>query len=184
MPSLTRIALLRGINVGTAKRIAMADLRALFEDLGYGDVRTLLNSGNVVFTAAASAKGDPASRVEKALLQQAGFSARVITRTAAELGRAVAKNPLGEVATDPSRHLVAFLHSTLEENKLKPLLARDWGAERLAHAPGVAYLWLPGGILQSPLGRALDRALGDGVTSRNWATVLKLVALAGAPPGT
>ena len=182
LPSTTRIALLRGINVGTAKRVAMADLRALFEDLGYGDVRTLLNSGNVVFTAPAAATGDPAARIQKALLARTGVEARVLTRTAAELEGVVAKNPLLGVASDPSRHLVAFLSSTLEESKLKPLLARDWGAERGAGGPGVAYLWLPGGILQSPLGRALERAMGDRVTSRNWATVLKLAALAGVPP--
>ena len=170
MPTLTQVALLRGINVGTAKRVAMADLRALFEELGYGDVRTLLNSGNVVFTAPASAKSDPAARIQKALLARTGVQARVLTRTAAELERAVAKNPLLDVATNPSRHLVAFLHSSLEQARLKPLLSADWGDERIASGPGVAYLWYPRGILESALGKALDRALGDGVTARNWAT--------------
>ena len=55
-----RVALLRGINVGRAKRISMGDLRALFTGLGYGDVRTLLNSGNVVFTVARKNAGDQA----------------------------------------------------------------------------------------------------------------------------
>lgn len=177
MPALTRVALLRGINVGTAKRVAMADLRALLEELGYGDVRTLLNSGNVVFTAPAATKADPAARIQQALLARTGVDARVITRTAAEFERVVARNPLLPIASDPSRHLVAFLASALEESKLKPLLAREWGSESVASGPGVAYLWLPGGILQSPLGRALDRALGDGVTTRNWATTLKILAL-------
>jgi uncharacterized protein (DUF1697 family) len=62
-----QVALLRGINVGRAKRVAMADLRALVESLGYGDARTLLNSGNVVFAVPAAAKGDAASRIEKSL---------------------------------------------------------------------------------------------------------------------
>jgi len=181
MPTLTQVALLRGINVGTAKRVAMADLRALFEELGYGDVRTLLNSGNVVFTAPAFAKSDPAARIQKALLARTGVQARVLTRTAAELERAVAKNPLLDVATNPSRHLVAFLHSSLEQARLKPLLSADWGDERIASGPGVAYLWYPRGILESALGKALDRALGDGVTARNWATTLKILTLTRTP---
>jgi len=178
MATVTHVALLRGINVGTAKRVAMADLRALLEELGHGDVRTLLNSGNVVFTRSASAKGDLARQIEKSLLARTGVSARVLTRTADELARAVAKNPLLEVATEPSRHLVAFLYSPLEQAKLKPLLAADWKAERIAAGPGVAYLWCPHGILDTPLTKALDRALGNGVTARNWATTGKLLALA------
>jgi uncharacterized protein (DUF1697 family) len=63
--SATHVALLRGINVGKAKRVAMADLRALLEELGYADVRTLLNSGNVVFTAPRAAKGDPGPPEER-----------------------------------------------------------------------------------------------------------------------
>jgi len=181
LPSTTRIALLRGINVGTAKRVAMADLRALFEDLGYGDVRTLLNSGNVVFTAPAAATGDPAARIQKALLAHTGVRARVLTRTAAELERVVGKNPLLGVATNPSRHLAAFLHGSVEQARLKPLLSADWGDERIASGPGVAYLWYPRGILESALGKALDRALGDGVTARNWATTLKILTLTRTP---
>jgi len=181
LPSATHIALLRGINVGTAKRVAMADLRALFEELGYGDVRTLLNSGNVVFTAPTAAKSDPAARIQKALLARTGVQARVLTRTAAELERAVSKNPLLGVASDPSRHLVAFLHSSLEQTRLQSLLSADWGDERIASGRGTAYLWCPRGILDSALGRALDRTLGDGVTSRNWATTLKILALTRTP---
>jgi uncharacterized protein (DUF1697 family) len=177
MPRVPHVALLRGINVGTAKRVAMADLRSLVEDLGHEDVRTLLNSGNVVFTRPASARGDLAAQLERALLARTGVSARILTRTAAEFERAVAKNPLARMATQPSRHFAAFLRSPLEEAKLKPLLTADWGAERLAASPGVAYLWCPEGFLESPLGRAFERALGDGFTARNWATTGKLLAL-------
>jgi uncharacterized protein (DUF1697 family) len=179
---VAHVALLRGINVGTAKRVAMADLKALVEELGHEDVRTLLNSGNVVFTRAASAKGDLAAQLEKALLARTGVTARVLTRTAAEFERAVAKNPLTRMAGNPSRHFVAFLRTPLEQNKLKPLLAAGWGADRLAAGPGVAYLWCPDGFLDSPLARAFERALGDGFTARNWATVQKVAALLEAVP--
>src|SRR6266496_1648635 len=83
------VALIRGINVGRAKRVAMADLRALVGDLGYGEVRTLLNSGNVVFTVPASARGDPAPRIEQAMTARLGISARVTVLTAAELAAVV-----------------------------------------------------------------------------------------------
>jgi len=78
-----RVALLRGINVGRAKRLAMADLRALVEDLGYGDVRTLLNSGNIIFTVPRTKRGDAAARIEKAIASRLGVSARVYVLTAA-----------------------------------------------------------------------------------------------------
>src|SRR2546430_842476 len=93
-----QVALIRGINVGRAKRVAMADLRALVEDLGYADVRTLLNSGNVVFTTRRAAPSNAAARMEKALAARLAVSARVTVITAGELAAAVAENPLLDVA--------------------------------------------------------------------------------------
>jgi uncharacterized protein (DUF1697 family) len=171
------VALLRGINVGKAKRVAMSDLRALIEDLGYRDVRTLLNSGNVVFTAPAGVRGRPGPRIEKALAERLGVSARVTVLTAAEVRTAVADNPLGKVATDPSRFLVAVLRDPADRPRFDPLAQQDWGDDVLALGPRVAYLWCAGGILESRLGAAVGRALGDGVTTRNWATMVKLQAL-------
>jgi uncharacterized protein (DUF1697 family) len=176
-----QVALLRGINVGRAKRVAMADLRALVADLGYRDVRTLLNSGNVVFTASGEAPGDAASRIEKALAARLGVSSRVTALTAADVGAAVAGNPLLEVADNPSRLLVAFLADPADRRRLEPLLSTDWAPEMLALGARVAYLWCPPGVLASRLSEAVGRALGDAVTTRNWATVLKLHALAGDP---
>jgi uncharacterized protein (DUF1697 family) len=176
------VALIRGINVGKAKRVAMADLRALVEELGYGDVRTLLNSGNVVFTIPAQskgdAKGDPAARLEQALVAKVGFSARFQVLSAAQLDTVVAENPLGEVADDPSRLMVAFLANPADLARLEPLAKQDWGADVLALGTRAAYLWCGGGILASKLPEAVGRVLGDAVTTRNWATVMKLQALA------
>ena len=173
-----RVALLRSINVGRAKRVAMAELRALVEELGYRDVRTLLNSGNVVFTAPAAVRGDAAARIEKGLVARLGVKARVTVLTAAELAAAVADNPLVEVATNPSRLLVAFLADPADRGRLEPLLAQDWRPEALALGARVAYLWCPPGVLVSRLSEAVGRALGDAVTTRNWTTVTKLHALA------
>jgi uncharacterized protein (DUF1697 family) len=172
------VALFRGINVGRAKRVAMVDLRALVERLGFGDVRTLLNSGNVVFTTARAAAGAAGAGIEKALATELGVSARVTVLTAAELAAAVAKNPLLEIADDPSRLLVAFLANPSDRSKLRPLTEQDWAPEALAVGARVAYLWCPNGVLASPLAEAVNRVLGDAVTARNWATVLKLHAQA------
>src|SRR5262245_34335358 len=159
-----QVALIRGINVGRAKRVAMADLRALVENLGYGDVRTLLNSGNVVFTAPRAAPGDAAVRIEEALATRLGVSARVTVFTAGELSAAVTGNPLLEVADDPSRLLVAFLADPAAHRRLEPLAEQDWAPESLALGKRVAYLWCPAGILAGRLPEAVGRVLGDGVT--------------------
>jgi uncharacterized protein (DUF1697 family) len=174
----TFVALLRGINVGRAKRVAMADLRTLVEGLGYADVRTLLNSGNVVFTAPA-ARGGHAARIEKAMAAKLGVSSRVIVLAAAELAAAVAENLLREVASDPSRLFITFLGDPADRARLLPLAKQDWAPDVLAVGTRAAYLWCPGGMLESRLADAVGRLLGEAATTRNWATVTKLHALAG-----
>ena len=169
--------MIRGINVGRAKRVAMADLRALVGDLGYGDVRTLLNSGNVVFTVPASARPDPAPRIEQAMTSRLGISARVTVLTAAEVAAVVAENPLGKVATDPSRLLVMFLTNPADRKRLLPLARQDWTPDVFAVGARVAYLWCPKGMLESRLAETVSRLLADAATARNWATVMKLHAL-------
>jgi uncharacterized protein (DUF1697 family) len=178
---LRHVALLRGINVGRAKRVAMADLRSLVESLGYGHVRTLLNSGNVVFSIPGTARGDAAERIEEAMARRLGVSARVTVLTATELATIVTKNPLGTIATDPSRFLVATLKGPAARKRLVPLTRQDWGREALALGARVAYLWCADGILVSPLLASVGRLLDDAVTTRNWATMTKLNALAAEP---
>jgi uncharacterized protein (DUF1697 family) len=175
-----RVALLRGVNVGRAKRVAMADLRALVSGLGYGDVRTLLHSGNVVFTVPDALAGDVAAHIESALVETLGVSSRVVVLTAAEMAVIARENPLLDAATDPSRLLVAVLAHPPDRALLRPLTERDWSSERLALGDRVAYLWCPEGVLASRLPEAVGRALGggDSVTTRNWSTMMKLHALA------
>ena len=174
-----QIALIRGINVGRAKRVGMADLRALVVDLGYADVSTLLNSGNVVFTIPATVRGDPACRIEQAMATRLGISARVLVFAAAELTAVVREHPLHKVAIDPSRLLVAFLANPADRERLKPLARQDWSPEALALGARVAYLWCPRGTIKSPVANAVGRVVGDAATTRNWATTRKLHALAG-----
>ncbi|HET9765860.1 MAG TPA: DUF1697 domain-containing protein [Thermoanaerobaculia bacterium] len=175
----TRVALIRGINVGKAKRVAMAELRAELEKIGYEDVRTLLNSGNVVFTVPAKSKGDPQARVEEVLEKRLRVPARVVVLTAAELAEAVEANPLGAQAeSDPARFLVAALAERVDRRALAGLAKQDWSPDALALGTRVAYLWCADGILASKLLTAFNRATGDGATTRNWTTMVKLRALA------
>jgi uncharacterized protein (DUF1697 family) len=174
-----RVALLRGINVGRAKRLAMADLRTLVENLGYGDVRTLQNSGNIIFTVPGTKRGDPAARIEKAIASRLGVSARVTVLTAAEVVAAVRDNPLSEVADNPSRLLVMVLAGPAARMQLEPLLKQSWNPEAIALGKRVAYLWCPRGIIDSQLVVAVSRLLGDAGTARNMATMMKLQALTG-----
>ncbi|GAC1480232.1 MAG: DUF1697 domain-containing protein [Gemmatimonadaceae bacterium] len=176
-----QVALLRGINVGKAKRVAMAELRTLVEELGYTDVKTLLNSGNVVFTRATRGRDDAAARIEGALVTRLGVAARVIVLDAADIAAAVAKRPFGGVATDDSRLVVTVLRERGDRARLESLAAQSWAPERIALGERVAYLWCPDGLSRGKLFLAVDKALGNGGTSRNWATMLKLKAMVGAP---
>ena len=176
------LALLRGVNVGRAKRIAMADLRKLVEDLGYADVRTLLNSGNVVFSAAKGDARTAGARIERAMTSRLGVSARVTIVDAPALAAVVANNPFARVATNPSRYLIAFFPDGTASKVLAPLVKERWAPEAIALGPRVAYLWCPESILESPLFERVSRLMKDGVTTRNWATVAKIHALASGEP--
>ena len=171
------VALIRGINVGKAKRVAMADLRGLMEKLGYGDPRTLLNSGNVVFEAGREAPSKVAARVEQGMAARLKVSARVTVLTAADFASVVEENPLGRVASDPTRLLVAFLTDPADAKRLEPLARRTWKPEAFGLGSRAAYIWCPAGMIESPLAEAVGRVLGDATTTRNWATVTKIQAL-------
>lgn len=178
----THVALIRDINVGRASRVAMADLRDLFARLGYTDVRTVLNSGNVVFRApmhGEDAGGVPsmlAARIAAAMEADLGVSARVIVLESAQIANSIEDNPLGGVATDPSRLLFGFAACPSDVDRLRPLLDQDWEPEVLALGRQVAYLWCPNGMVASRLAQAVGRILGDDVTFRNAATVAKVYA--------
>jgi uncharacterized protein (DUF1697 family) len=174
----TLAALIHGINVGRANRVAMADLRDLLSDLGYGDVRTLLNSGNAVFSAPTTgAEAMIAERIEAALAERLGVRTRVAVISASDLAAVVAGNPLRDQANDSSRLLVAFLACPSDLALIAALAEQDWAPEAIAVGERVAYLWCPNGVAESRLSRALGQALGDAVTARSWTTVERLLAL-------
>lgn len=169
------IALLRGINVGRAKRVAMADLRLLIAGLGYSDVHTLLNSGNVLFNCTDAAH-TAAKRISDALVEQLGISSLVVVLTSAELVAVVEQNTLPAV-DDASRLLVVVPANSADLAKLAPLRGQDWTPEALAVGERAAYLWCLEGVLASRLPGAVEKAVGHAVTTRNWATMTKLLAM-------
>jgi uncharacterized protein (DUF1697 family) len=155
----------------------MTDLRKVFEELGYDDVRTLLNSGNIVFTVRKGASRDHAARVQEAIAARLGVQSRVVVLTRQEVADAVAANPLTSVADNPSRLLVLACADSSSIGQLEPLLTQQWSPEALALGKRVAYLWCARGVGVSRLWAMVNRAIGDGGTARNIATMNKLLTI-------
>ena len=175
---MTRYALLlRGINVGRAHRIAMADLRELLTAEGHGGVATLLQSGNVVLSDGRSATA-VARAVEEAIRQHLGMDVGAVVRTAAQVREVVDSDPLGEVADDGSRYVVAFMAEP-PGSELEDLLGSvDTGDDRYLLRGRELFVWCPHGQMDSPLMTALGKRKGGPVTTvRNWNTVQKLGVL-------
>lgn len=170
------VALFRGINVGKAKRIAMADLRALLESLGYLNVRTLLNSGNAVFDSPKTSASSHAKAIRAAVAAQLGVDALVIVKSARDIDAAIAGNTIGAIATDPSRLIIAVTDNDAALAMLKPVTTDDAGGDIFRLGTDAAYLWCANGILESRLATQLLKALATG-TTRNAATMDKIQAL-------
>jgi uncharacterized protein (DUF1697 family) len=171
----TYAALLRAVNLGARNRVAMADLRALAEELGGKDVRSYVQSGNVVFRhAVGAAKLEEA--LEQAIAREFGLQITVVVRSAAQLARVVQANPF-----DPAEVYVSFLASAPRRAAVHELVEADHGPDTIAVKGKEVYLCLPGGYGQSRLNNAfLERKLGVRATLRNWRTVTAVAELAGA----
>ena len=171
------VALLRGVNVGRGNKVPMAEFRALLEDLGHRECRTLLNSGNAVFGAAGGHPVRLAADIARALQDRLGVSTPVIVKTSSEFEAIVQNNPILPPDAEHARFLVAY---TMDRARLQDLAALEpllQAGEQLAITEHAAYLHCAGGLLESQAGGALLGKLGRGVTTRNWGTTLKLLAL-------
>ena len=155
----------------------MADLRSMMERLGFTECRTLLNSGNVVFSAGNESPSSTANRIEQAISEECGFDAPVTALSAAEFSTVIEENPLTEIADNHSRLAVAFLMDPDELELLESLTHEDWNPEALAlGSQRAAYLWMPNRVIDSRLNEAVVGALDKAVTARNWKTVMKIAA--------
>jgi len=169
---------MRGINVGKAKRIPMADLRAMLDDLGYTGVATLLNSGNAVFRAAKGSAVRHAESITAAISRQFGLEVPVIVKSARELAAVVADNPIADSAVNHSHLLVVFSQDSVALSGLDGVASLVVSPEKFEVGKNAAYLHCANGILESKAATTLLGKAGKLVTTRNWATVLKLHALA------
>jgi uncharacterized protein (DUF1697 family) len=176
------IALLRGVNVGGHKPVAMSALRELFVQLGFADVRTFIQSGNVVFRSDARTGAEIERLLEIEADRRLGLRTEFLIRTAREWDDIVAGNPFGDEAErDPGKHVVMFLRGAPEAASVQALRAAVAGPESVHTLGREAYVAYPAGIGASRLTNAvIERALGLHGTSRNWNTVRKLAALATA----
>jgi uncharacterized protein (DUF1697 family) len=174
-----QIALLRGVNVGGNNRVPMAGLRELMGELGYGDVRTHLQSGNAVFTAPGTPPEQAAREIEGVLARALGLGIRVLVRTAEELERVVSANPLPEAVVEPSRLLVTFLSAAPAPERLRELDPGDFEPDLFGFGDREIYVWCPEGVRTIKLSHAFfEKRFGVVATARNWNTVTKLLALA------
>src|SRR4051794_32314142 len=127
----TQIALLRGINLGSNRRIAMGELRELLTGHGYDDVRTLLQSGNIVLSTRLGPE-KLARTLERQIAEGLGVDPAVIVRSRDELAAVVDANPLRGVADDPKRHTVYFLSGEPDADAVRSLLEADVAPEAVA----------------------------------------------------
>jgi uncharacterized protein (DUF1697 family) len=172
-----QFVLVRGINVGKAKRIAMADLRSMLADLGHTEVATVLQSGNAIVTA--PTKPPVTEKAIRAAIHETfGFDVAVLVRTAEELRGAIAADPFGDAAPDGSKHLLGFLSESPTTGAVDEVLQRHPDGN-LRFEGGHLYLWCPDGVLKSPFATVdWRREIGVDVTMRNWNTMTRLAALA------
>ncbi|MEK7247396.1 MAG: DUF1697 domain-containing protein [Chloroflexota bacterium] len=180
----TYIALLRAINVGGTAKVAMSELRAAVSEMGFDDVQTVLQTGNLVLRGEAASEAAIARQLEEQARKRLGLRTAFIVRTAKDWQADIAKNPFPDAAeSDPSHLVVMFLKDAPEENAVKALREAIKGREVVQAHGKHLYVVYPDGIGRSRLTIDLiERKLGTQGTGRNWNTVLKLAAPAAATP--
>ena len=175
------VALMRGINVGGKNKLLMKDLVELFEEAGCREVRTYIQSGNVVFEGDSGLADRVRAEVPRAIADGFGYSVPVVLRTTQELRDAVARNPFVNEAADPKHLSVGFL---AEEPSAEAVASLDPGrstVDSFAVVGKEVFLHVPGGMARTKLTTDyFDRRLGTIMTARNWRTVNKLLEMVGA----
>src|SRR5215831_14221606 len=171
------ICLLRGINLGGYKKVAMADLRALLTKMGLEDVQTVLQSGNAVFSARSKSPAALESQLEAEFEKALKLTVDFHLRTADEWRKLIDANPFtAEAMKDPARLMLTCYKAPLDPAKVKAVQAAITGRERMRPDGRHLYMTFPDGFGNSKAAVLVGKAFGAG-TARNWNTVLKLAAL-------
>lgn len=156
----------------------MPALRELLTKAGFDDVRTYVQSGNVVLSSDVP-PDELATSCERQMRDGFGLEIDVVVRTRDELAEVVRRNPLAEVAVNPKRYQVSFLSAELEPGRASELAALASGAEQFVAIGRELYAWHPEGVARSRLSaRLAGKGLGVKATARNWSTVTTLLAMA------
>ena len=172
----THVALLRAVNVG-GRSVKMAELVALFADLGFAGARTYLQSGNVVFDPGRADRAKVAATIEAGIADRFGFRSEAILRSGAELAKLIARNPFPDMAMDDPGHLLVMFLAGAPTREDKAALAVRWeGPETWQLVGSDLFVTYPAGIGKSKLKLKLKTP----VTGRNWNVVTALAAMAGA----
>jgi uncharacterized protein (DUF1697 family) len=175
------VALLRGINVGGHKKIAMARLREVMQERGFTDPVTYLQSGNVVVSGPQKADERIARDIEKLIEDEFGLTVSVLVRTKDELVAVIKGNPLPDAAREPKKFVVVFLSARPAAARLRELDHKEFEPDQFEVRGREVYLWCPNGLNDSRFANfPWDKRFGITATARNWNTVTKLLELAGA----
>ncbi len=169
---------MRGINVGAGNRISMPPLRERLTEAGFGEVRSYLQSGNLVVSSELPAD-ELAAECRRHIAEGFGLDIDVLARSAEELAEIVRRDPLAGVALDPRRYLVSFCSAQPDDELVQRLSALAAPSERLLAVGREIYGWYPDGSGRSRLGAELSgRRMGVTITTRNWRTVTALLQIA------
>ena len=174
-----RIAILRGINVGGRRKVLMDDLKKLFLELDFSEISTYIQSGNVIFNDQSSRSNlELSNMIENAILKRYAFEIPVIVRTVSELIQAVSGNPFYNEEEDIDRLYLTFLQEKpLEENRIKTEKYQYSPDEFVIRGKEV-FIFCPGPYNKTKLSNSFfENKLKVKATTRNWKTVLKLIAL-------
>jgi uncharacterized protein (DUF1697 family) len=177
MSGETYIALLRGINVG-GKVLKMADLKQAVAGLGFEDVRTYLQSGNMVFKAAKTSNAEIAERIASAVKTHKAIDVKIMVRSAREWDRVIMGNPYPQAEEKPKTVHAFILDDQPGKDRVAILRTKDAGSEEWVIVGDALYLHTPDGFGKSVLGNLIERTLKVPVTARNWNTVRALKELA------
>lgn len=173
----TYISMLRGINVSGQKQVRMADLKNLYESMGFENVRTYVQSGNVIFESAEKDEAKLSKQIEAKIEETFGFSVPVLVRTAQDFKRIVENHPFTK--EDPARVLVTFLHERPARSKLDDLSSYEDKVDQFAIGEQEIFLFCPGGYGKTKLSNTFfEKKLGVAATTRNWKTVNMLYEMA------
>ncbi|MBI3285814.1 MAG: DUF1697 domain-containing protein [Burkholderiales bacterium] len=174
----TYIALFRGINVGGKNSILMKELAAALEGMGARNVKTYIQSGNVVFQSAEENPAQLSKKMAVEIKKSHGFEPCILVLSRAAIQKAIAANPFAEAETDPASLHLGFLASRPESPDLVKLSSLKKESERFHLSDGVFYLHAPEGVGRSKLAASAEKLLGVPMTDRNWRTVCKVLEMA------